>query len=394
MPLTIQAISTQQAFKQFVAFPWTIYRHDPFWVPPLMDDRAAKLDLQRNPYWQNADRSLWIAYDGNVPVGTLAAIVDHRRNQTLKQSVGAFGFFECINDKEVACRLFESAGDWLRLKGMSVMRGPYNPSETDEVGILVEGFNSRPAILEAHTPSYYASLVESAGFSPYNQTVARLFIRPPEARTVEEIIPEKMQKVAAITRKRTDLTLRKLNLRRWNEEVRLACQIYNASLAGLSDFVALTEGEFKSFADSFKMIISPEQALIAEINGKPVGFILGLPDVNEALQHLNGRLWPFGILKLQWHLRHIHRVSFKILMILPDFQNRGIETVLVTELARAAWKKGYKEIDISLTGDENIKSNRFQENLGMKVYRRYRIYEKTLLLESACKREVKEEVSD
>jgi GNAT superfamily N-acetyltransferase len=385
MTLTIQAVSTPQGFKQFVIFPWTIYRHDPYWVPPLIDDRAARLDIRRNPYWRNAERSIWIAYHGKVPVGTLAAIVDHRRNQVLKQSVGAFGFFECIDDKEVAGRLFESAGDWLRLKGMNVMRGPYNPSETDETGILVEGFDSRPSILEAHTPPYYASLVEASGFSPYNQIVARLFRRPPEAKSVEEVIPQKLQKVAAIARKRSDLTIRKLNLHRWDEEVRLASHIYNASLAGLTDFVPLTEEEFKSFADSFKMIISPEQALVAEINGKPVGFILGLPDIYEALQHLNGRLWPFGILKLQWYLHHIHRVSFKILVILPDYQNRGIETVLVTELARAAWKKGYQEVDISLTGDENVKSNRFQENLGMKVYRRYRIYEKPLMPESACK---------
>jgi GNAT superfamily N-acetyltransferase len=382
MSLTIRPVSTTQEFKQFVIFPWTIYRQDRYWVPPLIDDRAARLDVRRNPYWQNAERSLWIAFQDSVPVGTLAAMIDRRRNQVLKQSVGAFGFFECINDQEVASRLFESAADWLRSKGMSIMRGPYNPSETDEIGILVEGFNTRPSILEAHTPPYYASLVEGFGFALFNHTVARLFQRPPEAKTVEDVIPLKLQKVAAITRKRSDLTIRKLNLHRWNEEIRLACQIYNASLAGLEDFVPLTEDEFKAFADSFKAIISPDEALIAEINGKPVGYILGLPDVNEAFQHLNGRLWPFGILKLQWYLHRIKRVSFKILMILPDFQNRGIETVLVTELARAAWKKGYQEVDISLTGDENIKSNRFQENLGMKVYRRYRIYEKSLIAES------------
>jgi GNAT superfamily N-acetyltransferase len=382
MSLTIRAVSTPQELKQFVIFPWTIYKHDPYWVPPLIEDRTAKLDIRRNPYWQNAERSLWIAFQGDIPVGTLAAIVDHRRNQVLKQSIGAFGFFECINDKEVACRLFELASEWLSLKGMSTMRGPYNPSETDEIGILIEGFNTRPSILEAHTPPYYASLVEASGFSHYNQTVARLFQRPPQAKNVEDVIPLKLQKVAALARKRSDLTIRKLNLRRWNEEVRLACQIYNASLMGLNDFVALTEEEFKSFADSFKVIISPDQALIAEIKGRPVGFILALPDINEAFQHLNGRLWPFGFLKLQWYLHRIQRVSFKILMILPDFQNRGIESVLVTELARAAWNKGYQEVDISLTGDENIKSNRFQENLGMKVYRRYRIYEKPLIPKS------------
>ena len=378
MTLTIRTVSTPQEFKQFVVFPWSIYRHDPYWVPPLIDDRAARLDLRRNPYWKNAEQCLWIAFQDKVPVGTLAAMVDHRRNQVLKQSVGAFGFFECINDPEVAKRLFESAEQWLCSKGMTVMRGPYNPSETDEIGILIEGFNTRPSILEAHTPPYYASLVEASGFAPYNQTVARLFVRPPEAKNVEDVIPLKLQKVAAIARKRSDLTIRKLSLSRWNAEIMLACQIYNASLSGLEDFVPLTEDEFKSFSDSFKAIISPDEALIAEINGKPVGFILGLPDANEALQHLTGHLWPFGILKLQWYLHKIKRVSFKVLMILPDYQNRGIETVLVTELARAVWKKGYREVDISLTGDENIKSNRFQENLGMKVYRRYRIYQKLL----------------
>jgi GNAT superfamily N-acetyltransferase len=378
MSITVKEISTKQELKQFIKFPWKIYGNDPNWVPPLLDDRAAKLDINRNPYWQNAERSLWIAFQGKKPVGTIAAMVDHHRNECLHQSIGAFGFFESINDKDVANQLLETTAQWLKSKGMSVMRGPYNPTETDEIGILIEGFETRPAILESHTPPYYPALIESAGFDPYNHTVARLILRPTNARSVEEALPEQLVRISKITLKRPDLKIRQVDMAHWEDEVGIACDIYNNSLTGLPDFVPVPRSEFLTFANSFKSILPPDEALIAEINGKPVGYMLALPDVNEALQHLNGRLWPFGIIKLWWYMRHIRRVSFKILMILPEYQNRGIESVLITEWARVAWKKGYQEVDMSVTGDENIKSNRFQDHLGMKVYRRYQIYEKKL----------------
>ena len=162
--------------------------------------------------------------------------------------------------------------------------------------------------------------------------------------------------------------------------LKLACHIYNTALGPLPDYVPVSDDEFLTLAGSFKPIMDTDMALIAEIGGKPVGYALALPDINEALLHVNGRLDLVGLAKLWWYSRKLKRASFKILMMLPDYQNRGIESLLVVQVAQAIWDKGYTEADMSLTGEENEKSTRFQEHLGFKVYRRYRIYEKPIVV--------------
>ena len=378
MTLTIKPIRTKSELKQFIHFPWIVYKSDKNWVPPLLVDRISKVDIEKNPFWQSAERELWVAEKDGLAVGTIAAIVDHRRNEKLKDDVGMFGFFESIDDPRVARGLIDSASGWLKDHKMEKIRGPYNPSESDEVGILVDGFNTRPAILEAHTPPYYPTLLESAGMVKYQDIVARMRLVPSELRDLSEALPEKFIKVARLVKKRSDLVLRPVDVKHWDEEIHLACDIYNQALGTLPEYISMSQDEFREFANSFKSIMDPNLGRLAIVNGKPVGFALALPDFNQALQHINGKLNLAGLLKLMWFSRHLDRVSFKILVMIPEFIGSGIETLLTLEICEEILKKGYKEVDMSLTGDENEKSNRYQENLGMKVYRRYRVYEKDL----------------
>jgi GNAT superfamily N-acetyltransferase len=378
MEIDIRPVQDRSDLDVFAKFPWHIYKGDPNWVPPLLDDRYSRIDLKKNPFWQTAERDLWIAWKGKQPVGTIAAIIDRRWNEVMKQSVGCIGFFECVQDQEVANRLFEAAANSLQQKGMQVMRGPFNPSQTDEIGVLVEGFDTRPAILEAHTPSYYPNLFENAGFRKYNDSVARLAIINSDKVDFIHGFPEKMRRVGERVSQRPDLTLRKVNLKDWDNELRLACRLYNEALTPLPDFIPLSDEEFMLFANSFKPIIDPEMALIAQVGGRPVGFAIALPDANEALQHVNGRLNLAGLAKLWWFSRRIKRVSFKILIMIPDYQRRGIESLLTMRVGQAIWKKGYREVDMSLTGEDNEKSTTMQEHLGFKIYRRYRIYQKDI----------------
>jgi GNAT superfamily N-acetyltransferase len=187
-----------------------------------------------------------------------------------------------------------------------------------------------------------------------------------------------MRRAGERARQRSDVTLRKVNLKDWDNELRLACRLYNEALASLPDFIPLSDEEFMIFANSFKPIVDPEMVLIAQVGSKPVGFAIALPDINEALQHVNGRLNLPGLIKLWWFSRKIRRVSFKVLIMIPDFQRRGIESLLTMKVGQAIWKKGYREVDMSLTGEENEKSTTMQEHLGFKIYRRYRIYQKEL----------------
>jgi len=378
MEINVRLVQDRSDLDVFVRFPWQIYKGDPNWVPPLLEDRYSRIDLQKNPFWRTAERDIWIAWKGKQAVGTIAAIIDQRLNQVMKQAVGCFGFFECVQDQAVADRLFTTAGSSLQQKGMAVIRGPFNPSGTDEIGILVEGFETRPAILEAHTPPYYPGLFEKAGFSKYNDTVARLVLIEPDKVDFEHTFPEKMRRVGERVSHRPDLVLRKVNMKDWENELRLACRMYNEALTPLPDFIPLSDEEFMNFANSFKPIIDPEMALIAEVGSRPVGFAIALPDVNEALLHVDGRLNLPGLAKLWWYSRKIKRVSFKILILIPDYQRRGIEGLLTMKIGQAIWKKGYREVDMSLTGEENEKSTTMQEHLGFKIYRRYRIYQKDL----------------
>jgi len=378
MNLTFKPIRTKTNLHEFIHFPWTIYSSDRNWVPPLLTDRYAKVDIEKNPFWHSAERELWLAEKDGKPAGTIAAIINHQRNEKLKDGVGMFGFFESIDDPAVARGLVDVAVDWLKNHKLDIIRGPYNPSESDEVGILVDGFDTRPALLEAHTPPYYSALLESAGMVKYQDIVARMRLVPPELHDLSEALPEKFIKVARLVKKRPDLLLRPVDMKRWDEEIRVACDIYNQALGTLPEYIPMSQDEFREFANSFKSIMDPNLGRLAIVNGKPVGFALALPDFNQALKHVNGKLNLPGLLKLLWFGRHLDRVSFKILVMIPEFIGSGIETLLTLEICEEIMHKGYREVDMSLTGDENEKSNLYQERLGMQVYRRYRIYEKDL----------------
>jgi GNAT superfamily N-acetyltransferase len=165
---------------------------------------------------------------------------------------------------------------------------------------------------------------------------------------------------------------------RWKEEIDLACDLYNRSLVDVREFIPVPRDEFHKMAESIKPIVMPDLVWVAEISGKPVGFVLALPDVNEVLQPLNGRIGPLDALSLLWRIRHTNRASFKILVMLPEYQSRGIETVLIYNLGQGIVKHKFSEVDMSLTGDDNPKSSLFQDHLGFKIYRRYRVYQKDL----------------
>jgi GNAT superfamily N-acetyltransferase len=378
MTLDIQPVVTRRDLRRFVTVPWRVYRDDPNWVPPLIAGQVDKLTPGRNPFWEHAERALWLATEGSRSVGTIAAIIDHAGNRALNQTFGGFGFFECVNDPAAARLLLDTAAEWLAARGMTVMHGPYNPGANDEIGLLVEGHDTRPALMEGHTPPYYIDLVEAAGFHKLWDTVAWLSVFPPEAQRVEDVIPPKLLRTAQWAASRSQARLRPVDLSRWEAEVTIACQIYNAALAHLPNHVPFPEAEFQHLSASFKPLVDPALALFAEVNGEPVAFALTLPDLNEALQHVNGRMWPTGALKLWWHSRHLRRATFKILMIRPEFRGRGLESLLTTETARAIFARGFREVDMSLTGEDNEEMQRMMAGLGMQVYRRYRVYEKEI----------------
>lgn len=363
--------------RAFLHFPWRIYRHDPYWVPPLLSEVEVKFDPQRNPFFKTGEVTRFLAYRGHQVVGRVAAIIDRRSNEELGERVGLFGFFETIDDLAVTEGLLGTAGDWLRARGMDTIRGPINFSPNDEHGLLIAGYESRPALLEAHNPPYYVPLIEGLGFRKQRDVYAYEGNRSDIGGDLANL-PSKMLRVAEAAYRRTKATVRAADPNRWEEEVALAHHIYDTALSTLPLHVTISEEEFDRLASSFRPFFDPDLALVAEVEGQAVGFILTLPDINQALQHINGRLLPLGWAKLWWHMRRIDVASCKVLAVLPEYRGRGLEALLMLETARRCWEKGYQRMDFSMTGEENVMINRIAKRMGLRIYRHYRIYEKGL----------------
>jgi len=310
-------------------------------------------------------------------VGRVAAIIDRRSNEELGERVGLFGFFETVDDLAVAEGLLGAASNWLRARGMDTIRGPINFSLNDEHGLLIAGYNSRPALLEAHNPPYYVPLIEALAFRKQRDVYAYEGSRSDIQGDLANL-PSKMLRVAEAASRRTGATVRAVDLGRWEEEVALAHHIYDTALSTLPLHVTISKEEFSRLASSFRPFLDPDLALVAEVEGQGVAFILTLPDINQALQRVNGRLFLFGWAKLWWYMRRIDVASCKVLAVLPEYRGRGLEALLMLETARRCWEKGYQRMDFSVTGEENVMMNRIIKRLGARLYRHYRIYEKGL----------------
>lgn len=375
--VSIRSVDDRRTMEQFIRFPWRIYANDPQWVPPLIGVQRDKLDPAVNPFWRHAERKLFMAMRGGEPVGTIAAIVD-REPHAVSSGDGVFGFFESIDAPDVARALLDAAGEHLRSHGRTRMIGPYSPASTDEYGVLIDGFDTRPSLMEAHSPRYYAALMESAGMSKLRDAYAWLVKAPPGTTRAEELFPERLASVVRHVRRSAGVHMRALDPSRWDAEVETVCRLFNESLATVPEFVPLALAEFRATTKSFRSFAEPEFVRFIEVDGQPVAFALAVPDINEALQRVNGRLFPVGALRLWWKRRHLRRASFKILGVLPKYRHRGFDALLVLEVAQALLDRGYTEADLSMTGEENTRINGYLEALGLEIYRRNRVYARML----------------
>lgn len=375
--IRVRPLATRRDLWAFVKFPWQVYKGDPNWVPPLISERLEYLNPATGPFFRHADVALFIARRDRDTVGTIAAFVDHRRIEHLGRAEGGFGFFEVIEDYAIAERLLDAACEWLRARDMSAVRGPTSFTANDCPGVLIEGADCPPVMLEAHTPPYYKDFLERYGMEKENDLFAWRAFR---AQIGEELknIPPQLARVADVARKVANVTIRKIRMDKWDEEISTTHYLFDATLRHLPDYVPMTETEFRRFADQMRPFLDPDLALVAEFDGSPVGFCVAIPDVNRALIHLNGRLFPLGWLKLAHYARRIDVVSFKLMGVLEEYRRRGIDALLYLEAVRAVFDKGYEWLDGSLTSEYNPMVNLIAHRLGAERYKRYRLYRMTL----------------
>jgi hypothetical protein len=309
-------------------------------------------------------------------VGRISAHVDHEHNAHHNEHTGFFGFFECIDDQAVARSLMDTAGAWLQERGMNQARGPMNFSINGEIGFLHSGFDMPPMVLMPYTHEYYLRLVEGSGYEKVKDLWAYRWDRQP----VAEGPPARM---VAELRKRPEISVRRADIKRFREEVGTILRLYNDSFAQNWGFVPATEAEADQMANDLKLIVDPEIVPFVEINGVPAGVALAIPNLNEAIRDLNGRLFPLGFIKLLWRLkvRRVRTGRLIILGIAREFRNRkyaGLAYLLCDEIYHAAIARGYEWAEFGWTLEDNHLINNLIEKVGTKHYKSYRLYQKAL----------------
>jgi GNAT superfamily N-acetyltransferase len=369
LALEIVAADNKQGLKDFVEFPYTLYRGDPFWVPPLRIAVKELLDKAKHPFYANAETQLFLARrDGRV-VGRIAAIFDRNHNKFHEESAGFFGFFESINDREVATALVGAARKWVFAKGAVLLRGPVNPSTNYECGTLIDGFDSSPMVMMTYNPRYYPELMEAAGLRKVKDLNAYV-------NRADAVDLEKIGRVADRKLARSGVTVRPINMKDFDGEVARIWDVYNAAWKRNWGFIPMTREEFFLMGKEMKMILKPELVLLGEAGGKAVGFALALPDVNFALKPAGGSLLPTGLLKILYHQRLIKGLRVLALGVVEEYRTSGVAAAFYATLVRTARKLGYSgDCEMSWILEDNVLMTRSLEVMGARHYKTYRIYE-------------------
>ena len=361
-----------RGIRRFLRFAYQIYENDPNWVAPLLLD-AKELLSRKNPFFVHARLQLWLAYRDGRPVGRVAGILDEHHNRYHHDQAAFFGFFECINDPTVAQALFDTVCQWAAGLGMRRVIGPMNPNTNEVCGLLIEGFDSRPVFMMPYNPPYYADLIESAGFQKTKDLYAYWLELTPS-------MAQRLERIARICRRRNPrLTFRHVNRRNLRAELGLIQDVYNAAWGDNWGFVPMTHEEIEFLAKRLKPLFHEEFVWLALDGDTPVGFMLGMPDLNEAFWHLRGRLLSSGLFRaLPYLLGKKHPQTGRVITlgVRAEYRNRGIESVLINEPLQIALRLGYKATEASWILEDNLAMQRVIEDLQGRLYKRYRIYER------------------
>ncbi|WP_187263568.1 GNAT family N-acetyltransferase [Pontibacter beigongshangensis] len=367
-------VETKQQLKAFIDFPHELYKNDPYYVPELYIAQRDLLTPGKHPFHEHSALQLFLAYENDRIVGRVAAILNNNHNAFNHTKDGFFGFFDCICDGEVADRLFQQVHQWLMDKGATTMIGPVNFSTNESCGLLIEGFDSSPMAMMPYNYRYYVQLLEQLGFQKKVDLLAYQFLA--------ENFNDKPYRLSEIIRKRLaqkDITIRPINLKNYQEEAANLREIYNSAWDKNLGFVPMTPKEFDYLAKDLKLIVDPDFCLVAEHNGKMIGFSLAIPDINQIQKKISkGRLFPTGIFKLLLLRKKINAVRILALGVVEGYRKLGIEAVFYGAAMQKYREKNMKMAEASWILEDNVLMNQGLLNMAAKPYKRYRIYEMAL----------------
>jgi GNAT superfamily N-acetyltransferase len=365
----ILEVEGRRDLERFIALPYALHRGDAGWAPPLRRDVRAQLS-PKNPFFRHAEAAHFLAERDGAVAGRITAISNRAHEAAHGDGAGFFGFFEAVDDPAVACALFDRAAAWLASRGLGTMRGPVSFSTNDEAGLLVEGFDTPATLLMPHNPPYYVPLVEGAGFTGAKDLLAY-------QRAATEL-PERLVSAAALLARRRAVTVRPLDMRRFDAEIDRVKVLYNRSWERNWGFVPMDDAEIDFLAAQLKPVVVPELVAFAEAKGQPIGVAVALPDLNVALRrNPSGRFFP-GILRIALAARRIDRVRVFMLGTVPEWRGKGVDALLYKAIWERARSKGYRWAEAGWVLEDNHAMRNALVNMGFEAYKRYRIYDKPI----------------
>ena len=373
--IEIRAVSGKKALDAFIKVPWDIYKSDPHWIPPLLFERKEALS-PKHPYFKHAKWQAWVAYEDDKPVGRICAQIDELHQQRYGNKTGFFGLVEAPENEAVFSALFEAAESWLRDNGMQHITGPFNLGINQEIGILVEGFDSPPYVMTTHSRPYYGASIEACGYHPAQD----MFAYELDIGTYK--VPDMM--VDLIDRSAGRISIRKLNRKTLDSDLEVMRDIFNDAWQNNWNFVPFTQEEFKAVGKELLMVVPDGFIQIAEIDGEPAAFIVLLPDINSTIADLNGRLFPFGWAKVLWRLKvgFPKKCRVPLMGVRQKYQQTifgpAMAYMLIQSVLRPGLAKGGERVEMSWILESNKGTRNIIQKFGGKETKRYRMYEKPL----------------
>ena len=371
--LRIVPVSDAREMRRFIRVPWSIYADDPTWVPPLLVERREHFS-SRNPYFAHARCCFWLAYRGTRPVGRISAQIDSLHQERYGDGSGFFGLLEAENDAEIFHELLSTAEVWLRERGMLRIRGPFNFSINQECGLLVDGYDTPPMIMMGHSRPYYAARLIAEGYEGLKDLLAY--------RLATDFIPPELMK-AVLNKAAGCARVRPLRRARFRADLNIIQDIFEDAWSANWGFIPFTEDEFRHLASSLRLLVDDGAVQIAEVDGEPAAMIVALPNLNEAIRDLRGRLLPLGWLKLLWRLKvKAPKTARVVLMgVRKHFQRSPLGAalgfLLIDALRSYGVRRGVQEVELSWILEDNMPMRNMLTIIGGIPYKRYRIYEKS-----------------
>jgi len=375
--IEVRAVENARDRDAFLSVPFTVFRDDSNWVAPLFFERKEHIDQKKNPYFAHAEGALFVAFKDGEPVGRISAQVDRLRLERHPDETGQFGFLDAIDDRQVFQALLDAAESWLRSRGMKRIEGPFSFSINDETGLLIDGFDTPPAMMMGHARPYYGAHLEALGFAKAKDVIAYDYdARPP--------LPRAMQAMVDKAKASGDLVVRPFSKKDLARDLAVIIDIFNDAWSDNWGFVPMTEAEITALGNNLKILVSGDYIAIAEYRGKPAAMAVSLPDINGWIKDLNGKVLPFGWAKLAWRLlmKPPSAVRIPLMGVRKEYHGRALGSALaiaaIDRVRNCHIRRGTEHAELSWILEDNLPMRRMIEALGGVAYKTYRVYEKLI----------------